>query len=151
MSTSRSFFATVMRSPSPTPFLPIFQAGCDALRERFDVLGARGRHDQDRDLRATLLLERCELGAERVGLRRRERSGLVDDTAGEGRHRNDVLGERGAKYERAEKSHRGKERAHREPRTAPHGLQRDAGFSKLTGGGVEICASLATEKFGLVL
>ncbi len=146
MSTSRSFLATVSSRPSPTSLRPSFQLDRDALRERGDVLGPRRRHDQDDDLRAALLLDRRELGAERLGLRRRERRRLVDDAAGEDRHRHQVLRLRGREDERGEQRRRGEDSAHRAPRD-----QRDAGLSKLTGGGTEICASLATVKLGLVL
>ena len=128
-------------------FLPAqLPARRHALRVREDVLGPGRRHYQDHDLRAALPLDRGELGAERVGLRRRERPRLVDDAAGEERHRHEVLRLRGGDGERGEQSRRGKDSAHRALVN-----QRDAGFSKLTGGGTEICASLATVKLGLVL
>jgi hypothetical protein len=128
-------------------FLPAeLPARRHALRVRKDVLGAGRRHDQDHDLRAALLLDRGELGAERVGLRGRQRRRLVDDAAGEDRHRHQVLGLRRGEGERGEQSRRSEDSAHR---ALPD--QRDAGFSKLTGGGTEICASLLTVKLGLVL
>ena len=96
----------------------------DALRERGDVLGPRRRHDQDHDLRAALLLDRRELGAERLGLRRRQRRGLVDDAAGEDRHRHDVFGaSAGPKTNAASSGRRGEDSAHRAPsRSARRGL-----------------------------
>ena len=122
----------------------------DALRERGDVFGSRRRHHQDRRSarRAPSRSPRAwPLSASR--LRRRQRRRLVDHAAGEDRHRHDVL-----RRTPAPKANRG-ERAAAAARTARIGRRlsvgADAGLSKLTVGGTEICASLATVKFGLGL
>ena len=62
---------------------------------------------------ALALLERRELVGERPRLLARQRRRLVDDAAGEDRHRHDVLAVGGAGYERGQKRRRSEDRAHR--------------------------------------
>jgi hypothetical protein len=99
-----------------------------------------------------LRLDRGELVRECVGLLRRQRAGLVDDAAGERRHRQRRLrrGEAGGE----EEHDRSDEGAHRRTGGVPVARNQrgaDAALSKLTDGGTEICASFCTVKLGLTL
>ena len=124
----------------------------DALRERGDVLRRGRRHDQDHDLRAVRGLDRGQLVRERLGLRRRQRSGLVDHPAGERRHRQHVLRRRQAGGDAEQDG--SDEGAHRRTRWRDEGGDQrgaEAALSKLTLGGTEIWASFWTVKLGLTL
>ena len=89
-----------------------------------------------------LRLDGGELVAERLRLRGAERAGLVDHAARQRRHRQQAL--------RLRQPHRPQQGGGEQ--RAASGASRfhfDAGLSKLTAGGCEICASFCTVKLGL--
>ena len=102
--TSWSFFATTMTRPSPTSLRPIFQvAATRCANEKMSSGRAVGTIrmticvPRSRSIAASLALSAAACAA-------RERRRLVDDAAGEDRHRNDVLGLCAAEDERNEKA-----------------------------------------------
>ena len=137
---------------------PIFQSVGDALRERGDVFRPRRRHDQHHDLRAVRLVSiDCELGAQRLRLRRASSvAGLVDRRGRQRGHRHDVLAtappnasaERGdERGDSAAKS----QRIGRRRRVRTSFAQRDAGLSKSRSAAPRSALRSATVKFGLSL
>ena len=146
MSTSRSFLATVSSSPSPTSFLPSFQfVATRCAYEKMSSGRAVGT------IRITICAPRSFSIAASLALSASTCAGVSVAVWSMTRPVRTGTGTRscacaGREDERGEQRRRGEDSAHR----ALAG-QRDAGFSKLTGGGTEICASLATVKLGLVL
>ena len=146
MSTSRSFLATVSSRPSPTSFRPSFQLV--ATRCAYEKMSS-GRAVGT--IRITICAPRSFSIAASLALSASACAGVSVAVWSMTRPVRTGTGTRscacaGAKTNAASSSRRGKDSAHRALAD-----QRDAGFSKLTAGGAEICASLATVKLGLVL
>ena len=152
MLTSRSFFATVRSRPSPTSLRPSFQlAATRCANEAMSSGRAVGT------IRITIwapfaLLDRLELA-----LRASACAAVsvavwsMTRAVSTGTGTTSSAKRAGAAPARPRRSERQRSRIASVGRRPASAAQRDAGFSKLTAGGTEICASLATVKFGLSL
>ena len=152
-----SFLAISSSAPSSTLLRPSFHWSTTRIEYCSISSGFDARHDQHGQLGALGGLERGELLLERPLLLGGERAGQVGDTRGELGDRLQVLGGGGpAEPQEPEQREPGRERRARVAADhcvagCPEGAAAGAPgveVSKLTVGAVEICASLATVKFG---
>ena len=146
MLTSRSFLATVSSRPSPTSLRPSFQL--DATRCANEAMSS-GRAVGT--IRITICAPRSFSIAASLALSASACAGVSVAVWSMTRPVRTGTGTRSSASAGPKTNAASSAAAARTARIGRLADQRDAGFSKLTGGGTEICASLATVKLGLVL
>jgi hypothetical protein len=134
-------------------FAPDLPGVAHALRIGGDVFRLGGRHDEHHDLRPAALLKGRELGFQRAALRGIQRACAVHDVRRERGHGCTLCAQAASGNQAGQQQRQhpaGAAAARQKNRNGCTARPGAAYFLlKSTTGGVEICASLATVKFGL--